>query len=556
MHVIVTGYCDPKKQNTQHKFADFRLVAIQDTDDNPQDPSGSGNTEALVNSLYRLFTERCQDVIQEYNIHQNNIKVEKISAKGSAALRISVPFVEAENFLHNPFWKDAFGRLLAKKCYKDAQGNKEYITIPFNFDPDGLLTQINTNVTMDDYNVASKLTDDFIAQLFHKLDKPEVQAFLRNFCGKIKIVDVTGKGWELVQLSERNSIMVYAQYHAKGIEPKFVCNARDWARYFNRKLIPNAIGAIIEVPINNKRLDTAKYNQITGNDYYTDLNNGGASGYRANWIGNNQEDDATQGFYPGIVYDESQTEIMTDDNGNPLPDVFHDSTQQRRKTNLGNDTTLEYDNDVKSTPNKNDIANGVASPFEENIGKIEECLNNIARSIGFKRFINKKTNVGKYDNAKSQLETALKTHTVQDMKNVIDALAECELYQIENTKITNKKDQYKTIITNVIMSNCGFGDTYQLADYARKVLAADRNLIEKDLYDAIRNITNLINGSLLMKEKKNINETLCKMISFDEFLNIIGTNEEELSNKNTTLNENTNKVKYNFNNMLNRMNKL
>lgn len=554
MHVVVTGYSDPKKQ----KFADFRLVAIQDKDDNPTDPSGSGNTEALINSLYRLFTEKCQDVISEYGIHNNNINAEKASNKGSAALRISVPFDNAEDFVNDSFWQDMFGRLLSRKCYKDAQGNKIYVNIPFNFDPNTLMTQISSNATMDDYYAASKLTDDFLAQLFHKLDQPEVQSFLRNFCGKIKIVDVSGKGWELVRLSERNSVMVYAQYQKVGIQPRFVCNARDWARYFNRKLIPNAVGAIIEVPVHNKRLDTAKYQQITGNDYSSDLSKGGATGYRANWIGNNQEDDAKEGFYPGVVYDESQTELMTDNNGNPLPDVFNDKTQQRRITNLGNDTTLAFDDGTSQAAqqkNKADIAAGVASPFEENIGKIGECLSNIARSIGFKRFINPKTNMGKYDSAKQAIETALKTNTVQDMRNVVNALAECELYQIENTRMANKKDQYKEIITNVIMSNCGFGDTYQLADYARKILAADRNMIEKNLYDAIRNITNLINGALLMKENIKMNEELCKNISFDEFLNLLGTNEEELNNKNQMIQENTTKIKTNFNEMLNRINK-
>ena len=123
MHVIVTGYKNPNaKMRNGDYFVDIRIVAIPDQTDDPK--VKSGNTDSLISSLNRLITERCGDVLDEYNININNVIQEPRTDKRPSALRISLAESLAQDFLKDEFWANPIGRLLSKKCYKDEAGNK------------------------------------------------------------------------------------------------------------------------------------------------------------------------------------------------------------------------------------------------------------------------------------------------------------------------------------------------------------------------------------------------------------------------------------------------
>ena len=553
MHVLVTGYSNPNKAKKNGKyFADIRIVVAKDDNDNPQDITG--NTDSLANSIYNLITQRCQDVLDEYQISPKNIEVETMTQQKPSSVRIAVLSEFVENFLNDNFWHDPIGRLLAHKCYKDAMGNKTYVTIPFAFNPSSVISQIQHSVaTQEDYVNAKNDTSNFLHAMFQKLDSPEIQSFLKNFMGSLKFGQGDGNGWEYVQLSDFNSLMVLAQYQKVGITPRFVCNARDWSVYFNRSLKPNAVGAVIEVPLNNKRYDADNYSSRTnGRNLDSDLTQGGTVGYMANWLGYNQND-LEKNFLPGWVFDESQTELMIDSQGNPMPDILNDPTHQRRKTNVGNDTEMAFS--PLDAPLADDIPNDEAEQekptdafFQSQTDKIPECLENIKNSISLKRFTNNKGR-NKYETVMPLIEKALAKPSVNNMIEVVKELAKCELWQTENR--FNMLDGKVRIATSVIMAKCGFGNTTQIAQYARQIITNKNEALE--ISNVITNITMLINGSMIKQMNENMGKTLCQPTSFDELVQILGI--EDVVNNDEKKAQALNEVKQLFFEQLNKIQK-
>lgn len=560
MHIIVTGYSD-KKIDPKHRFAEIRFVVKNDANDNLNDDSG--NTNKMVESMMMLLTKFYPDIIQKYGL-DHNTHFEKKSAKGDAALRFSIKGEQNINdFLNEDLWTDPnsdWQKWLSTKKFKDSNGQfildqngqKKVFPILFSFNAQDVKDQIDNSASFDEYYAAEKGMKDYVASLFQKLDQQHVKDFLKNFCGHIKMIQPqqgSENGWEYVQLSTKNSIMVLAQYQKVGITPKFVCNQRDWARFFNRRLIQGATGAVIEVPYRNKRLDTDEYRNKTGSDYYQDMGAGGALAFKANSIGNNQNDD-THEFIPGWVYDESQTELIPG-----LPDLFNDPNQQRRVTNLGNDNTLAFAKQTQPTQAQinTSISQGTTSPFETNSGVIPQCLENIAKMIQLKRFINK-NGVSKYETVKPILADAMKNPNVQSMDKVINELANCELYQIENTKVRSKKAEYRKIIKDCVMLCCGFGEAQDLAQFARQVLQNNPQDTYK-VWEHINNIVNIINASKILKENmEKLNEDIAKNISYDEFVKLMGLDNDSVEKQQMQIQENIKKVNTDFNNILNRLN--
>ena len=554
MHVYVTGYADTKANKSAQKKnnAAIRLVIQNDKDDDVQ--VISGNTDALGMSLYRLTTDKFLNYLEQYGIKPNNINLENNNGKKPAALRFDVPLDTVGEFLNaTPFWS-TIGKLLANKNYKLDDGSSYRVNIPFLFNQNTVLTQMEkSHATQEDYKQAVDTTSNFIYEMLQNYDKEEYQAYLQHFLGSIKFVQSESNGWEFVQLSEKNSLLVLAQYLAQGITPTFVCNARDWMVYFNRTLKPNAHGAVIEVPLNNKRRDDNAYSDKTGGRQLSqDLAQGGSTGYLAQWVGFNQHD-LESNMYPGWVFDVSETELI-----NGMPDNFNDTSQLRRKTNIGNDMSVAFSDadvtDVSQYQNADNNGEDVPnSPFTNNSQLISTAIKNIYESIvSSKKFVNAK-GMNKYANALPLIKTVMAKDnpTVNEMAEIVKALADCDLYQIENVK--QKKLGMERIVASVILAKCGFGTDSQQANYARQIIQNKEEALK--LADVISNIAKLINGTMIQKmnENKILNEIICKPISFDELVQELGI--EDIVYGNNSQQETLQEIKSNFFKTLNKLNR-
>lgn len=495
MDIIVTGFSKQSKKN-----AFIRIVV------NDQDPNAAF---AAVTKLRDIYVAKASKAMARYGIDDNRIKLNKADDKGGAALMFEVPIEYAESFLNEPF----FGKIL-DAC------SKQIFKCNYSFDVDDVMQQIESP-TKEESKEANRITNDFINDIFNKLDDPKVQQFLKSYCGNIKIFSTDTNGWEHMQYSPRNIAMIYAQFEPQGITPTFICSAREWARCFNRKIKDGAQGVVIEIPEKNKRFDAQAYQQKTnGRDYTTDMNGQGAQKLMALRGGHNQHDDVQgQPFYPGWVYDVSQTEIMVDDNGQPLDDYFNDTTIQRPNNilDLGQGFLIDTN---KGTQIAQDTKTGqkVESPFNEHLDKIPQGMKNIREGMTNPKF------GGMFDKFIPDVEQALKNPTQHNIERIIGDLARIQLYQIDVKD--NQKEQYVNIVKNLIMCGMGYGDINQVANYARLIQQErtyNHNIYTK-VWNIVRNITQLLNGQL--KESIMI-EQICKEYSLEDILNIFGATDEE-----------------------------
>ena len=539
MHVIITGYShkkDNKNQTTPNanqkppiEFADIRLVAVQDKGDDLNLASQNGAT--LLSRIHKSIvgSKDFEQFCKTYHINRNNIVLEAGNSNNrkNDALRFSVPTQYFQQFL------DA---TIFKSLEKMFQNNN----ISYTFDKQNVIDQVLTaKATEQDVMAALKITNDYVEHVYKTLDSQEGKDFLNKIVGRIKMPVAKGPaeaGWEYVQFSEHNSLMIYAQYKSINVIPRFVCTARHWATFFNRKLKPNAVGAVIEIPYDNKMLDTNRYEDLTKSNYDADLKSGGARGYKAIKLGNEQYLPPKNGVWEyGYVFDESQTELMVDSRGNSYPDILNDPTETRRVTNVGKDATLT---NVVASQNQQQAPQQVqpqpqqqqeVNPFGNNTGLIHNALENAKNSIDIVQ--KRKFNANKYDSVLPLVNKGLSNPkpSFADLYNVVNAIAMIELSQFapKGPKIDIGREVYAGLASNIVMLCGGFGDATQARKLAQFCLADYKHA--KKVHDTVSNIMNILNGTL--RESLIIEEDLFRIPSFDEFLNICGIDEEDLINK-------------------------
>lgn len=546
MQILVTGFSRKQGDKGQVLADDERIAFIRVVAKPDQNDTASPNT--IVQTLQKFCLEhpKIKPFLENLGIRPQNIRVEGQGNGKNAALVIGIKGIQAATALIN---SGGFWSAINKVAQHPSFGG-----VSFVMDKDNVMQQLdNGSATKADYDAALGTTQDFLYDLFQKLETPEAQQFLQKYTTNILPRQYTQQpsegGWEHVQFSSKNSLMVLAQYMKRGVTPTFACSARDWT-IFNRKVTMNAKGAVVEVPKDNKRLDTNAYNQKTqGGDFNTDISYGGSTSFKASWIGYNQHDAATKGFDYGWVFDISETELMTDANGQPLPDVFNDPKYPRRETNLGDDLTMAFGQQIKlpdsgttansgNTTMKNDL-------FQSNVGLADKFMENIAASIGILQKKSKKGST-KYDTVIPQVQALIqrKNCSPNDVENVVKALANCELYNVENRY--GVKDNQAKVITNVVMLLCGIGTDQDMANNARRVISNKKEAYS--LYNGICNIVNLMKGTLtesLLRE----DEIPCEIPTFQEFLHIIGLDDGSLELNEEFKRINTEAIFNKFNNI-------
>lgn len=546
MHIILTGYSHKTESQKQVKFADLRFVAVPDEGDNPNE-NYRQNPNRVLTFLMDTITDRCKNTLAKFKVTEKNINLEVGDASNNQfpSLHIAVLFNLVNDFLDSKMWTEGIVKIL--------NGMK----IPYSYDLESVKHQILNEATEDDYNAASELTDKFIDDLFKRFDEEDVKKFLQNFVGGIRMLGASEKGWEFVQFSDRNSIMIYAQYKAQGIVPRFVSTERNWAKYFNRKLIPNAIGAVIEVPYKNKYNDPAGYEAITNSSFVGDLKAGGTRGYLANRVGRNHNAPPTNGEWEyGYVYDESQTELMTDNNGQPMEDVLnlHDK-YQRRVTNVGNDLTMvSQPEDVEVPQQQQEPTEQAPNPFNENNSKAEKCLQNILASI--KVIQNGSHNTNKYDSIVPMIEQINNRHnfTTESLSNVLKEIAMIELLQKEKFvkgRIPVGRESYARLATSITLLCCKMG-----GDDTNTKQLIDNCLVSQHLsimvYDTVVTLTNLIKGTLI--ESLLIEDSeLCYIPSYEEFLEMCGIDENFFKMQQLRAKQKINEINESFKSYLKRI---
>lgn len=516
MDIIVTGFSKQSKKNA------FIRIVVNDQDAN--------TAFAAATKIRDIYVAKASKALDRYGIDGNRIKVNKADDKGGAAVMFEVPMEYSETFLNEPF----FGKLLDACC-------KQVFKCNYSFDIDDVMQQIESP-TQEESREANRMTNDFINDLFNKLDDPKVQQFLKSYCGNIKIYSTDTSGWEHMQYSPRNIAMIYAQFEPQGITPTFICSAREWARCFNRRIKDGEKGAVIEIPDRNKRFDAQAYQQKTnGRDYATDINGNGAQKLMALRGGHNQHDDVKGlPFYPGWVYDITQTELMVDDNGDTLPDHFNDKTIQRPNNilDLGQGFVIDTNN---GTQIAQDTTTGkkIDTPFSEHLDKIPQGLKNIREGMTNPKF------GGMFDKLIPTVDQALQLQTQNVMASVIGDLAKVQLYQIDIKG--GQKDQYVNVVKNLVMCGMGYGDINQVANYARLIQQErkyNHNIYTK-IWNVVRNITQLLNGQL---KESIMQEEICKEFSLDDILDVFGVTEEDrMMEQKTNIKKSFDKIMENLN---------
>lgn len=506
------------------KFAFIRIVL-----EGAPTPTDSYN---IINQrLRRLYHEKALTRLKEYGVDGNRMIVEKTNEKGNAALRFEVPYDMADDFLDEPFFGGllrAFSKMIGAECIFDSQA---------------VLAQIDAP-TPEEWSNANKATNEFLKNIMGRLDDPKVQQFLRSYWGNIKVFSTDTNGWEHVQYSPRNIAMIYAQFELRNITPTFICSAREWMRCFNRRVKDGEKGVVIEVPLNNKRFDAIEYsNKTGGRDFTVDSRSHGATKLMASRAGFNQHDNVSgEPFYPGWVFDITQTELMKDGNGNDLPDYFNDDTIQRPNNNLDLDQGFWIDTNKGKTIGQDASGNTITDvPFDVNEDKIPMGLQNIRK--GMENPLYK----GMFAQLVPMVDNALKMPNQSNMEKVISALVQKEVYQVDVKG--GQKESFIKIAISIIMCGMGYGNIQQVAQYARHIQQERQynSRIVKNLGNVVRDITKLLNG--LMNENV-MKEEICKNYSVADIFDIFGMKNEE-----QPMQESIEDVRKKFNKTLERISK-
>lgn len=506
------------------KFA-FIRIALEGA------PTPTDSYNIVNQRLRRLYHEKALNRLKEYDVDGNRMVSEKANEKGNAALRFEVPYDMADDFLDEPFFGGllkAFGKLIGAEVL---------------FDPQAVVAQIDAP-TPEELSTANKVTNDFLKNIMSRLDDPKVQQFLRSYWGNIKVYSTDTKGWEHVQYSPRNIAMIYAQFEPRGITPTFICSAREWMRCFNRKIKDGEKGVVIEVPLNNKRFDAMEYsNKTGGRDFTVDSRSHGATKLMASRAAFNQHDDVTgEPFYPGWVFDITQTELVQDANGNDLTDYFNDNTIQRPNNNLDLDQGYVVDTTQGKTIGQDASGNIINNiPLDVNEDKIPIGLQNIRSGMENPIF------KGMFSQLVPMVENALKNPIQSNMENVISALVKKEVYQIDIKG--GQKDSFIKIAVAIIMCGMGYGNIQQVAQYARRVQQERQynSRIVKNLGNVVRDITRLLNGVI---KEDIMKEQICKDYSMADIFDIFGIKNEE-----QTIQESVEDVRKKFNETLEKISK-